>query len=63
MFFLAGLIVFLSYTILCGILVYYDYFSKNISDIIHTTINVYSLYIISNLYIGSQIAILKGQNE
>ena len=62
-FLLAAIISYLSSTLLYAIFIYFNYLNENLVNSIHAIMNVYSLYVICGLYIGSQVAFLKGENE
>lgn len=63
MYLFAALISYLGSTLLYSIFIYSNYLNENLVNSIHAIMNVYSLYIICNLYIGFQVAFLKGENE
>lgn len=63
MYLFAAIMSYLGSTILYAILIYFNYLNENLVNSIHAIMNVYSLYVICGLYIGYQVAILRGENE
>lgn len=57
------IISYLICTLIYAILIYSNFINENIVNTIHAIVNVYSLYIICNFYIGLQANVLEGENE
>ena len=57
-FLCATLISYLSCTLIYAICLYFNFVNPMFFDVVHAIVNVCSLYVIANFYIGSQITIL-----
>lgn len=62
-FLIAGFITWASCAIIYAIFMYFSLLTYELIEAIHTIINVCSLYVISGIYIGTQVLLLKGENE
>ena len=62
-FLVAGFITWASCAIIYAIFMYFSLLTYGLIDSIHTIVNVCSLYVISGLYIGAQVLLLKDENE
>jgi len=62
-FITAKFLTFIACTIIYAFCLYYRILDGTLMDVIHRVVNLYSLYVIAGLYIGSQVKILGIEND